>query len=129
MTDQRIRIAIPANEWVTSNDRLHWREKARRVAAIRRRSAVLARQQLTPIAGPVMVVCRTRYRAGRGLDADAAAPTLKAAIDGMTDAGIWADDDADHVGAICYKAPRKDPTLPKGRHALDIIITTQLVPF
>ena len=129
MTDQRIRIAIPANEWVTSNDRLHWREKARRVAAIRRRSAVLARQQLTPIAGPVMVVCRTRYRAGRGLDADAAAPTLKAAIDGMTDAGIWADDDADHVGAICYQASRKDPTLPKGRHALDIIITSQFVPF
>ena len=26
MTDQRIRIEVPANEWFTSNDRLHWRE-------------------------------------------------------------------------------------------------------
>lgn len=128
MSDQTLTIDVPVNEWVTSNDRLHWREKARRVAAIRRRSAVLARQQLTPIDGPVMVVCRTRYRAGRGLDADAAAPTLKAAIDGMTDAGIWADDDADHVGAICYLPSRKDD-LPNGWHALDIIITTQLIPF
>ena len=129
MSDQRIRIEVPANEWVTSNDRLHWREKACRVAAIRRRSAVLARQQLTTVDGPVMVVCRTRYRAGRGLDADAAAPTLKAAIDGMTDAGIWADDDADHVGAICYQASRKDAGLAKGWHALDLLIIDQHVQF
>lgn len=129
MSDQRIRIEVPANEWCTSNDRLHWREKARRVAAIRRRSAVLARQQLTTVDGPVMVVSCTRYRAGRGLDADAAAPTLKAVIDGMTDAGIWADDDADHVAAICYQASRKDTGLAKGWHALDLLIIDQHVPF
>lgn len=129
MSDQRIRIEIPANEWVTSNDRLHWREKARRVAAVRRRSAVLARQQLTPIGGPVLVACRARFRAGRGLDSDGCAPTLKAAIDGMTDAGIWADDDAAHVGAICYQASRKDAGLAKGWHALDLLIIDQFVPF
>ena len=33
-----------------------------------------------------------------------------------------------HVAAICYQASRKDPTLPKGLHALDIIID-QHVPF
>lgn len=129
MSDQRIRIEVPANEWVTSNDRLHWREKARRVAAVRRRAAVLARQQLTPIDGPVLVACRARFRAGRGLDSDACAPILKAAIDGMTDAGIWTDDDSTHVGQICYLPSRKDDDLVKGWHALDIIITTQLVPF
>lgn len=53
---------------------------------------------------------------------------MKAAIDGMTDAGIWADDDSTHVGQICYLPSRKDD-LPKGWHALDIIISTQLVPF
>ena len=26
MSELRIRVAIPADEWVTSNDRLHWRE-------------------------------------------------------------------------------------------------------
>ncbi|AMS06469.1 hypothetical protein DUY81_13940 [Acidipropionibacterium acidipropionici] len=129
MTDQRIRIEVPANEWITSNDRLHWREKARRVAAVRRRSAVLARQHLTPIDGPVLVACRARFRAGRGLDSDGCAPTLKAAIDGMTDAGIWPDDDGRNVSAICYLRSRRDTSLGKGWHALDIIITSQLVPF
>ncbi|WP_218837197.1 hypothetical protein [Cutibacterium avidum] len=47
----------------------------------------------------------------------------------MTDAGIWADDDAAHVAAICYQASRKDPNLAKGCHALDLLIIDQYVPF
>lgn len=124
MSDQRIRIEVPANEWVTSNDRLHWREKARRVAEIRRRSATLARQQLTPIEGPVLVACRARFRAGRGLDSDGCAPTLKAVIDGMTDAGVWPDDSSEYV---LGPDPRRDPTPPPtGYHT--VTITLQETP-
>ena len=31
-----VTVDVPANLWVTSNSRLHWRVKARRVRALRR---------------------------------------------------------------------------------------------
>lgn len=126
---QEIVIEIPENEWITSNDRLHHMAAAKRTAALRLRAGTLARKNLHPIDGPAIVVCETYYRAGRGLDNDACAPTLKAIMDGFTDAGIWPDDAGRHVTETTYKRSVKHPELSPGWHALRILIIDQAVPF
>ena len=45
-------------------------------------------------------------------------PTIKALIDGMTDAGVWPDDDSEHV--IGPDMRRATETPPKGFHAVTI---------
>ena len=128
-TTQTITIPIPANEWITSNDRYTRYPKAGRTKALRYRAMLLARQQLQPMTGPVHVAVTTWYRGGRGLDADAAAPAVKACLDGIVDAGILADDDGKHVVAITYLRSRRDAALAEGFHALTITLTDQHVPW
>ena len=127
MNTQTITIAIPENEWLTSNMRPDVYGKARRVKALRRRMEVRARGNLTPIAGPVQLIVEAHYRAGRGIDADNVQPTVKALIDGCTDAGIWADDNGRHIVAVTYLRSRRDPDLAKGWHAIRLVIIPQEV--
>lgn len=129
MSTQTITIAIPENEWLTSNMRHDVYGKARRVKALRRRMELLARASLKPIGGPVHITVEAHYRAGRGIDADNVQPAVKALIDGCTDAGIWADDNGRHIVAVTYLRSRRDPDLAKGWHAIRLIITPQEVPF
>lgn len=80
------------------NDRMHWATKAKRVKEVRRDVAMLARAFHMP---------RGLARAGvelhwvpasvRRRDADGPMPTLKAAVDGLIDYGLCADDSADLV--------------------------------
>ena len=124
---QELVIDIPQNEWLTSNQRLHPMAKAARTKALRRRAWGLSRANLHPVTGPVLVVAESHYRTGRGLDADACAPSVKACLDGMTDAGIWEDDSGKYVGGILYKASRRDKTLCTGWHAISLVIVEQEV--
>lgn len=126
---QTIRIAIPKTEWQTSNDRYTRYPKAGRVKLLRHRATILARQHLTPMAGPVHVAVTTWYRGGRGLDADAAAPALKSCLDGIVDAGILPDDDGRYVIAITYLRSRRDLSMAEGFHALTITLTDQHIPW
>lgn len=81
-----------------SNDRLHHMAKARTVRSIRDVACVVGSHhvrtwpELFPISTPVVVtlvweVCDKRVR-----DAGSIAPTGKAAIDGLVDAGVLASD-------------------------------------
>lgn len=126
---QRLRIELPSSEWLTSNQRLDRHEHARRVAAIRRRAALLARAHLVPVAGCVYVVAQARFRGGRGIDDDNIQPAVKAIKDGLTDAGVWADDAGQFVGGTAYTASRRDGTLRKGWHAIELTIVDQEVPW
>lgn len=126
---QTITIPIPKNEWLTSNDRYTRYPKAGRVKALRDRAKMLARNHLRPVNGPVHLAVEAHYRTGRGLDDDNCQPTVKALKDGLTDAGIWADDDGKHIVATTYLRSRRDPTLPVGWHAIRLIITDQTIPW
>lgn len=120
-------IVVPVSdaEWMSSNDRRHWAATAKRTRALRTKSALLART-LTPVKGVALVTAFIAYpRAGRA-DPGNAAPTVKAILDGITDARIWVDDDHEHVIGPDY---RRDPdTKTKGLHQVRIVITDQHVP-
>ena len=71
-----------------SNDRLHWRAKAVKVAEIRLAAKLCAWRDI-PVAlvGPVAVTFVWVVTDKRRRDAGASSPTLKAALDGIVDAG------------------------------------------
>lgn len=76
-----------------SNARHHWARKAAIVRSIRRDAALVARaSMIRPIAGPVDVRFIWTVTDNRRRDAGASAPTLKAALDGLVDAGLLAGD-------------------------------------
>jgi len=81
---------------LTENQRWpHWAPKAVMTKKVRAASSLLARQQRIPALGTCTVrliwVVNTRHRR----DADNITPTLKAACDGLVDAGLVPDDTPD----------------------------------
>lgn len=79
------------------NERPHWAQKARITRQIRQTSCALAKiGKIGP--QPRSVVTAVWYpRDRRRRDAGSLTVTLKAAIDGLVDAGVWPDDDPSHV--------------------------------
>lgn len=122
---QSLQVDVPASEWLTANGRYHWAERARRVKALRVRANVLARQaRLSRMRPPVRVVATVHTRTSGRFDPDNAAPTSKAIIDGLTDTGIWADDDHTQVIGPDHRRGPSAPTLPVGWHRITITITS-----
>jgi crossover junction endodeoxyribonuclease RusA len=87
-------------EWLNSNDRRFRFNKTRLTKAWRYEgflTAISTPGGTTPFEGRVHVVAsfwkptRTHY------DPNNLWPTVKAICDGLTDAGLWADDDHEHV--------------------------------
>lgn len=89
---------IRFNTWTSpplrSNDRLHWRAKAAVVRSIRDIACIVGRQTWKgdPIDYPVTVTMVWEVTDKRVRDAGALAPTAKAAIDGLVDAGVLLSD-------------------------------------
>lgn len=88
------RIVLPfTNPPLRSNARKHWAAKAAITRDIRRATAnVTKAAKLPPINGPVHVRFIWTVTDNRRRDAGASAPTLKAALDGLVDAGLLAGD-------------------------------------
>lgn len=82
---------------INANDRLHWAVKARLVRDLRRQAYWCARAQLKPAGGRSRVVITYGWPSGRLPDSSNLAPTSKAILDGMVDAGVFRDDDPKHV--------------------------------
>lgn len=115
-------IDISDAEWMSANDRMHWAVKAKRTKALRAKTRLLARH-LKPARGPVHVTAFIAYpRAGKA-DPGNASPTVKAILDGLTDAGYWPDDDHRHVIGPDYR--RGPDTRTKGLHRVRLVLTPQ----
>lgn len=94
------------------NDRTHWRKKASITKAIR--AHVAAAAAVIPVCDRAAVTLYYVPRDARRRDADNLIPILKAACDGIVDAGVVPDDTPElmtkHMPIIC--APdRSDPHL------------------
>lgn len=87
-------IVLPfKNPPLRSNARKHWAAKANITRDIRRASANVAKAgKHQQIAGPVDVRFIWTVTDNRRRDAGASSPTLKAALDGLVDAGLLAGD-------------------------------------
>ncbi|MSS45314.1 hypothetical protein FYJ43_04480 [Cutibacterium sp. WCA-380-WT-3A] len=119
---QQFTVLVPAAVWMSANGRYHWADRARRTRVLRAMAAAQCRRHHIHADGPVRVVAEISYRSGRADPANAY-PTVKALIDGMTDAGVWPDDDSQHViGPDMRRAT--DPS-PKGFHTVTIRVEGQ----
>lgn len=125
MTD--LTLTIPDAWWMTSNDRPHWADKATRTRNVRHMAAVLARARRIPRYEVVHVTAYVQYPTGGRADPGNASPTVKAAIDGLVDAGVVPDDDHTHVIGPDYR--REVGKSARGTHGLRLVLTGQDIPW
>lgn len=114
-------VALPAGLPLLNANRSrreHWSSERRTARDIRTATALLARNQHIPrlerahITYVVHPTPKTRRR-----DPGNWAPSAKAAVDGLVDAGVLADDDAAHVVG---PDPRLGDPVPRGQIVLHI---------
>jgi hypothetical protein len=104
-------------ELLNANQRHSWRRKARVTAELRRTGGWLARIRKVPRLERARVDARYEPPDKRKRDPSNWFPSYKAAIDGITDAGVLADDDSEHLDG-----PHMDigPVHAKGRIVLTV---------
>lgn len=92
-------LHIPApDEWINANDRMHHMVKARLTKAWRWAACVAAKDARLPTFDQrVHITAHVHKLHGRQYDATNWAPTAKAAVDGLRDAGVLVDDSNKHV--------------------------------
>jgi hypothetical protein len=94
----RLEIDRTGKKWITANDRLSWQAMSRQVKNWREISAWRAHREWGRITfGRAHVICELRFSSRRRRDPANWAPTAKAVIDGLVDAGIFLDDNSEHV--------------------------------
>jgi len=84
-------------EYITANQRLFWRVKAARTKAWRQATAWYAREAKLPLIEKALVVCELRFSTLHRRDPANWAPTAKACVDGLVDAGVFEDDNHKYV--------------------------------
>ncbi|MDT0302952.1 hypothetical protein [Streptomonospora wellingtoniae] len=118
-TGRTVTVALPRLPRLNSNQRMHWSVWRRRTRLIREtaawvttslREAPMERAQITAVIHP-----KTNAR----FDPHNLQPTVKAAIDGIVDARLLADDDSKRVVSVAFVAGEKDPAGPR----IDLIVT------
>jgi crossover junction endodeoxyribonuclease RusA len=93
-----LEIAKPDDfEWLNSNDRRFRFNKSRLTAAWRKLGHDSVPPTSLPFGGRVHVVASFWKPTRQHYDPNNLWPTVKAICDGITDAGLWADDDHEHV--------------------------------
>lgn len=120
-------IDVPDSEFLSSNDRLHWRPERNRKKALRSRGHWLARQAGLTVPTPCILVAEVGYRTGGRADPPNAEPTIKCLIDGIVDSGALADDSSDHIVATSYR--RGPRVTDKGIRRIHLSFIPQHVPF
>jgi hypothetical protein len=120
-------VYVPKALWISANDRLHWRAKASRTADLRALGHTTARAQKIPKHKVSHVAAFIGYLRNGTADPANAAPTTKALIDGMVDAGVWDDDDDTHVlGPTHLRGPKSDRP---GHYCVCLVLTDQEIPW
>lgn len=124
-------LVVPPCKWMNSNDRhSHWSQRSGPTKEWREETAKATRDSAVPAMERATVTAVVR-RADRRTDTDAQNryPTIKAAIDGVVDAGVLPDD---KDGCLLALTIRPGPPVAKvdfPRGVLELIITEEaLVP-
>ncbi|MGC0251528.1 hypothetical protein [Pseudactinotalea sp. Z1748] len=120
-------ISIANTWWLSANQRHHWAAKARRTAYVRELAAWSARTERLPRFQRVHITAFIGYPTAAKADPENAAPSVKACIDGIKDAGVIPDDNSDHVIGPDYR--RETGKAPRGHHTIRLVLTDQEVRF
>ncbi|RLP12247.1 hypothetical protein [Propionibacterium australiense] len=133
MGDATVEFVVPERLWMSSNRPVtDVRYRKRLVDGLHALAAWQARRARLAAPAPVCAACWTvsyPWRTGRA-DPTNAAPTTKALLDGLVQAGVLADDDS-HI--VTFEVFRRGPNLPRthprGAHTIELLLTTQQLPF
>lgn len=120
----QLEFVIPNKSWLSSNMRLHWAAKSKRVAWLRDDAKSVAwswrRSMKGGFTDPVHITAHIGYATNGRADPANAHPTVKALVDGLVDAGVLIDDSHEWVIGPDY---RRDPVkAPKGHHTVRLEI-------
>lgn len=111
-------IFIQPGDQINLNDRLHWRKKAELTALWRKAAWAAGLKALAasglPPAERLTVATRLPVKTNHKRDPHNWFPTVKAIVDGLTDAKFWPDDNSDHVSTL-------EPTFGKQMHNAVIV--------
>lgn len=118
---QELTLDVPKKLWQSSNQRLHHMDRAARTKQLRTLAGWQARTHLHPVIGKVHVLAYISSPRRSRADVGNAYPTIKAILDGLTDAGTWVDDDDDHL--VGPDLRRGDPTHQAGLYRVRLVIT------
>ena len=110
-------VTYESRPWTTNAERRlnRWR-RAELTAEWRTAFAWLARSQRIPPLHLVTITAQPHQRGGVLQDVAACNPAVKAAIDGLVDAGVLEDDSSTHLTHITFETPQR------GRDALTLVI-------
>jgi hypothetical protein len=106
-------LDLPRDLWFTSNDlpNMHYMARSNKAAAIRALAAIATKfAGETPVTQCRITVTASLPTARRFDPANIAGTVSKHAIDGMTDAGLWADDNSEHVVFVGFQRGPKTGT-------------------
>lgn len=119
-TGRTVTITLPPKlPLLNSNQRLHWATKARRTRIIREAAAWATRSLRERPMERVEITAVIHPKTARRFDPHNCQPTVKAAIDGVVDAGLLEDDDATRLVSVAFRAGEKDPAGTR----IDLIVT------
>lgn len=93
-------------EMLNANDRPHWSQKAKITAYLRQIAKVKGREGKTiPFTKrrPCGLVVTIYAPTNRRMDPPNFYPTVKALVDGLTDAGIWSDDNHEVIRYMVFQ--------------------------
>ena len=103
-----ITLRYDERPWTANSARSasHWTVVARKTAQWRGAWRAIGFANRVQDVGPVIITATPYLRDGRGKqDVGACFPAVKAAIDGLTDAGAWEDDDPANVIELRFNPP------------------------
>lgn len=128
---QTITFTIPKNEWLTSNGRYHHMDRAKRTHTLRHKAYITALQalqngDLTHYDVLPLLVIQVGYSSRRRADPPNAYPTVKALIDGCTDAGLWDDDNSDIIHSCLFT--RNQEKAPTGHYTITFTFISHHMP-
>lgn len=116
-SEEEFNVLYPARPWTTNAERASNRwHRAELVKEWREAFLLLTKAQNIPQLTKVHITAQPYQKSGRLADVAAHNPAVKAAIDGIVDAGVMEDDSPEHLLSITFLPPKK------GRDALQITI-------
>lgn len=105
-------------DWLTENQRLTWPVRAERVRSWRELAGWRAKECQVPRLVCARIIVELNFSDGRRRDPSNWAPTAKACVDGLVDAGVFADDDHTRVIGPDMRMGVKVPAARRGLRLL-----------
>jgi hypothetical protein len=105
----RLEIPLGTKRWINENQRLFWRVKSLRIKAWREDTRRIATEAKAPHLLRAYIIGELHFGTNARRDPANWAPTAKACVDGLVDAGVFDDDNYRHVTGPDMRIGEKVP--------------------